>query len=133
MDEAIACSSGRTLPSRMSRSVVAMFTFPVRRRGAGWEEPGTVRRHPVAGFLRSKSACGRRCGEKLALAPNPVPVDGAGRRGTNRTPPEAGVQARDPVDCSNGTGGCHRWPASPGIAEIAEERADKAGASTELA
>jgi len=53
-------------------------------------------------------------GEKLALAPNPVPVDGAGRRGTSRTPPEAGVRSRDPVDCSNGTGGCHRWPASPG-------------------
>ena len=40
MDEAIACSSGRTFPSRMPRSVVAMFTFPVRRRRAGWRSRG---------------------------------------------------------------------------------------------
>jgi hypothetical protein len=59
-------------------------------------------------------------GEKLALAPNPVPVDGVGRGGTNRTPPEAGVRSRDPVDCSNGTGGLPPLASLAGIAEIAE-------------
>jgi hypothetical protein len=85
------------------------------------KEPGNVRRHPVAGaFEISWRLLMRHRGEKLALAPNPVPVDGAGRRGTNRTPPEAGVRSRDPVDCSNGTGGLPPLASLAGIAEIAE-------------
>src|SRR4029450_12866988 len=66
----------------------------------------------------------RHRGEKLALAPNPVPVDGAGRRGTNRTPPEAGVRHRGeelalaanpvPVDGA-GRRGTNRTPPEAGV------------------
>jgi len=77
-------------------------------------KPGTVVATRLPGIVESQGRLLMRHRENLALAPNPVPADGAGRRGTNRTPPEAGVRSRDPVDCSNGTGGCHRWPASPG-------------------
>jgi hypothetical protein len=88
------------------------------------EKPGTVHRHPVAGGLEfwwrlRMRRCGEK-GEKLALAPNPVPVDGSGRRGTNCTPPGAGARSRDPVDCSNGTGWVASLTSLDGIAEIAE-------------
>src|SRR6266511_1135411 len=72
MEEAIACSSGSTFASRMSRSVVAMFTFLLVATGRLGLEPGSVDRHPVAGVLKSRRDAAP-WGE-LALAPLPVPV-----------------------------------------------------------
>src|SRR5437867_3342410 len=65
MDEAIACNSGRTFASRMSRSVVAMFTFPVGGMRRLTLEPASRGEPPGCRALKWAPGRRRRV-EKLA-------------------------------------------------------------------